>query len=66
MAEKEGTERRARPLQLKVYIVALRKSLVRDDAPNIEILDVKLTRKAAEEVRDRIPGTFIVKRLATK
>lgn len=54
------------PWQVKVYLVCQVKNLVPDGAPNVHILDAKLTRAGAEEIRRRTPGTFIVRMYASK
>lgn len=52
--------------QVKVYLVCQTLNLAAPGAPNIRILDAKLTRAGAEEIRRKTPGTFIVRMCASK
>lgn len=62
--ENQGGARR--PIAIKVYVVLQRDNLARDGQPNVSILAVRLTKKAAQEISDRIPGTKVEKHLAIK
>jgi hypothetical protein len=53
-------------MQIKVYLVLQRITLVRPGEPNVKILAARLTRTAAQEMVDAIPGTYIEKQLASK
>lgn len=50
---------------IKVYLVIQTINLYHEGCPNRTVLAAKLTRKAAERVRDSIPGTYIEKYKAT-
>ena len=53
-------------MQIKVYLVMQRVGLPRPGEPNVKILAARLTRTAAQEMVDAIPGTYIEKQLASK
>jgi hypothetical protein len=53
-------------MQIKVYLVVQRQTLARPGEPNTRIIAARLTRSAAQEIVDQIPGTFIEKHLALK
>ena len=65
-ARKDNTSKGSKPFEIKTYIVMQRKFAVRGDQPNVEVIDVKLTQAAAQLIVDNIPGTFIVRKVATK
>jgi hypothetical protein len=60
----EGRQRG--PWQVKVYLVCQVQNLVPAGTPNVQIIDAKLTRAGAEEIRRKVPGTYIVRMFATK
>ena len=53
-------------MSVKTYVVLQHVAFPREGKPNAKIIDVKLTHAAAQDVVDRIPGTWIEKYLATK
>lgn len=53
-------------MSVKVYLVMQRRHVARDTEPNVEVLDAKLTREAADQMCDAHTGTFIRKVVATK
>lgn len=53
-------------MQIKVYLVCQRLALAKAGEPNVKILAARLTRSAAQELVDRVPGTFIERQTATK
>lgn len=55
-----------RRIQVKFYVVCMRRNLFAAGEPNIQLIAAKLTRAAAQEVVDRTPGTYIEKMVATK
>lgn len=55
-----------RPLSIKVFLVLMRLNLVAPDAGNVRVLASKLTQRAAQDVVDKMPGTWIQKVYATK
>ena len=57
---------RSRPMAIKIYLVFQRNNVVRGDSPNVAVISALLTRKSAQEVVDRIPGTWIQKHVAVK
>lgn len=59
-------ERTSSKMAVKVYVVLDRKRLTADGEPNVTIIDAKLTHKAAMDIVDQRPGTFIQKVVATK
>lgn len=54
------------PLAVKVYVVLQSMNLAHGDDPNCRIIATRLTRRAAEEIKDRTPGTWVEKHVATK
>jgi hypothetical protein len=53
-------------MQIKVYLVCQRLALSKPGEPNTRILAARLTRSAAQELVDKVPGTFIERQTATK
>lgn len=53
-------------MQIKVYLVCQWNSLARPGEPNVRVIAARLTRSAAQNIVDSIPGTFIDKQLAVK
>lgn len=53
-------------MEIKTYAVLQRLNLPRDGQPNAKIIAIKLTRQAAEKLRDLNPGTWVEKHVATK
>jgi hypothetical protein len=62
----DGTRKGKARWQVKVYLVCQTKNLAVPGTPNVQILDAKLTRAGAEEIRRKTPGTFIVRMYASK
>lgn len=54
------------PLAVKVYVVLQTMNLARDGEPNSRIIATRLTREAADEVKDKNPGTWVEKHVAVK
>lgn len=71
---KGGDAQRSRPrsrpkpdhLQVKTYVILRRVFSANRDAPNVEVLDVKLNLASAEAVQDQYAGTWIERVLADK
>jgi hypothetical protein len=55
-----------RRIQVKVYLVCMRRNLFRPGEANIQIIAARLTRAAAQLVVDQTPGTYIEKVFAVK
>lgn len=55
-----------RRIQVKIYIVCMRRNLFQEGEINVQHLGAYLTRAAAQAVVDQTPGTFIVKLFASK
>ncbi len=53
-------------LAVKVYLVLQTINVARDGTPNRQVIAARLTRAAADEVVDRVAGTYVEKYLATK
>ncbi len=53
-------------MEIKTYIVQQRLNLTKPGQANVKIIAVKLTQKAAQDIVDANPGTWIEKHLATK
>lgn len=51
-ARKEG-------VRIKTYLVMLRRNLARDGEPNVCVIDVKLTRSAADAIANQIAGAWV-------
>lgn len=51
---------------VKVFVVLQRDNLVPEGRDNMRIIAVKLSRSAAEKVRDEVPGTRIERHYARK
>ena len=54
------------PMAVKTYVVLQRLNLTRQDEVNSTIIAVRLTKAAAEEIRDANPGTWVEKHVAIK
>ncbi len=54
------------PIAIKVYVVLQIMNLARQGDPNCRIIATRLTRNAAEAVRDQNPGTWVEKHMAVK
>lgn len=57
-------KRKRERYSVRVYAVMQMLFAARDGRPNVQLIAVKLSRKAAERVVARVPGTFIVSRHA--
>ena len=57
---------RSSRMQVKVYLVHQWQNLAREGEPNTRVIASRLTWGAAQDVVDRIPGTFIERHIATK
>jgi len=55
-----------RSMQIKTYLVFLPNNVAKEGEANRRVLSVKLTRKAAERVRDAYPGAYIERHVADK
>ena len=53
-------------MQVKVYLVLQRHNLVKAGSPNVTVIGACLTRKAAQDIVDSMPGTFVEKHVASK
>lgn len=53
-------------IAIKVYVVMQRINTREEGRINSRVIDTKLTRQAAQDIVDRMPGTWIVKQVATK
>jgi hypothetical protein len=53
-------------IQVKVYVVCMRRNLFKPGENNVQIIAARLTRAAAQAIVDRTPGTFIEKLIASK
>lgn len=53
-------------MQVKVYLVLQRHNLAKAGAPNVTVIAACLTRKAAQDIVDSMPGTFVEKHVASK
>lgn len=52
--------------EVKTYIVMQRMNVLTAEGDNLRVVDVKLTRAAADRIVDRTPGTFVAPHKATK
>lgn len=59
-------ERNPSPIAIKVYVVLQRMNLARAEELNCRIIATRLTKTAADEIRDRNPGTWVEKHVAVK
>ena len=66
IAEEDYPAEGPRRFGVKTYLVLQRVFVQHVDKPNVRVVTVKLTRAAAEDVVNAIPGTYIVKKIATK
>lgn len=55
-----------RPFVVKTYVVMERLNVLDENGDNARVAEVYLTSAAAERHVDRVPGTFVVPRRATK
>lgn len=53
-------------MRVKVYLVVQNLYAARDGKPNQQIIAARLTQRAANEIVENTPGTFIQKVYATK
>lgn len=53
-------------INVKVYIVLRRIYTNQPNQPNVEVLDVKLTQIAAQQIKDAYAGTWIIRARADK
>lgn len=53
-------------MQIKVYLVCMRRNLPKPGEPNVEIIAARLTHSAAQSIVDTRPGTYIEKHVAVK
>lgn len=53
-------------MQIKVYLVCMRRNLSKPGEPNVQIVAARLTHKAAQAIVDITPGTYIEKHVAVK
>jgi len=54
------------PIAVKVYLVFQRINLTHGDELNCRIIAARVTRAAADAIRDQTPGTWVEKHVATK
>ena len=68
MAAPQGaaTQDKPSPLAVKVYLVLQTINVARDGAPNREVIAARLTKAAADEIVDRVAGTYVEKYVAIK
>ncbi len=62
----QGRRNNPSPVAIKVYVVFQSMNLARLDEPNCRIIATRLTRALADEIKDRTPGTWVEKHVATK
>lgn len=53
-------------MQIKVYLVCMRRNVAKPGEPNVQIIAARLTRSAAQAMVDATPGTYIEKHVAVK
>lgn len=58
--------KRKDPFLVKVFLVILKLNTAKNGEPNRKIIDVKLSRKAAEAITNQLPGTYIERHVANR
>lgn len=58
--------RNTSPIVIKVYVVLQRMNLTRPEESNCRIIATRLTKTAADEIKDKNPGTWVEKHVAVK
>lgn len=53
-------------MQIKVYLVCMRRHIVKPGESNVQVVAARLTRSAAQAIVDATPGTYIEKHVAIK